>query len=95
MKETHPIETLRDKVQQLIDNNRSLRAELKKLAAERDQVTLQRRQAEEKIQELEKRIRVLETASALAGPDSNTRAARQRVNKLLREIDSCIALMNR
>lgn len=95
MKETNAIETLNEKVQRLIDDNRTLRTELKKLGAERDKTALQRRKAEEKVQELEKRIRVLETAGALAGQGGDTRAARQRVNKLLREIDSCIALMNR
>lgn len=95
MKETHPIETLREKVQQLIDDNRSLRAELGKMIAEREKIARQKRQAEEKILELEKRVRVLETAGALSGQRGNTRAARQRVNKLLREIDRCIALMNR
>ena len=95
MKETHPIETLREKVQQLIDDNRSLRAELGKMIAERKKIARQKRQAEEKILELEKRVRVLETAGALSGQGGNTRAARQRVNKLLREIDRCIALMNR
>lgn len=95
MKETNPIETLRDKVQRLIDDNRSLRAELGKLTAEREKITRQKRQAEEKVLELEKRVRVLETAGALSGQAGDTRAARQRVNKLLREIDRCIALMNR
>ncbi len=95
MKETNPIETLREKVQRLIDDNRSLRLEFGKVVAERDKIARQKRKAEEKILELEKRIRVLDTANALSGPRSDTRAARQRVNKLLREIDRCIALMNR
>ncbi len=95
MKETNPIDTLRDKVQQLIDDNRSLRAELRKMTDDREKITRQKRQAEEKILELEKRMRVLETAGALSGQEGNNRAARQRVNKLLREIDRCIALMNR
>lgn len=95
MKETNPIDTLREKVQRLIDDNRSLRAELGKVTAEREKIARQKRKTEEKNMELEKRVRVLETANALSGSRSDTRAARQRVNKLLREIDSCIALMNR
>ena len=74
------IASLKEKVGKLLADNRMLRAELKKLVAERDRTALQKRNAEEKILALEKQVH---------------RAARLRVNRLIREIDNCIALMNR
>ena len=48
-----------------------------------------------KIAELEKRIGVLEISGGMTGAGRNTKLARQRVNLLMREIDRCIALMNK
>ena len=77
------IASLKEKVGKLLADNRMLRAELKKLVAERDRTALQ------------KRVQTLETARAFAGSKADNRAARLRVNRLIREIDNCIALMNR
>ena len=85
------IATLKGQVGKLLDDNRMLRAELK----ERERIALQKREAEEKILALEKRVRTLETARAFAGSKADNKAARLRVNRLIREIDNCIALMNR
>lgn len=89
------IETLRGQVGKLIGDNRRLREELSKVSAERDRATVKRREAENRIILLEKRIVTLETAGGLGGTRADNRAARLRVNKLLREIDRCIAMMNR
>ena len=89
------IATLKGQVGKLLDDNRMLRTELRKLVAERERIALQKREAEEKILALEKRVRTLETARAIAGSKADNRAARLRVNRLIREIDNCIALMNR
>ena len=48
-----------------------------------------------KLLALEKQVQTLETARAFAGSKADNRAARLRVNRLIREIDNCIALMNR
>ena len=85
------IASLKEKVGKLLADNRMLRAELKKLVAERDRTALQKRNAEEQILALQ----TLETARAFAGSKADNRAARLRVNRLIREIDNCIALMNR
>lgn len=89
------IDSLARKVAGLIDDNRRLRGELGRLTGENDRTVRQRREAEEKIRLLEKRIKTLETAGSFVGNRDDNRAARLRVNKLLREIDRCIALMNR
>ena len=89
------IATLKGQVGKLLDDNQMLRAEHKKLVPERERIALQKREAEEKILALEKRVRTRETARAFAGSKADNKAARLRVNRLIREIDNCIALMNR
>lgn len=94
MKENQAVEILREKVGRLIDDNRTLRTGIRKLAAEREKAVEQKRRAEERILELERRLRTLETAEAFTGQAGDTRVARQRISKLLRDIDRCIALLN-
>lgn len=89
------VESLGRKVTKILDENRKLKAEARKLVAERDKLFRQKREAEQQIQLLEKRIKTLETAGGFLGNRTDRRTARQRVNKLLREIDGCIALMNK
>lgn len=95
MSETAKIAGLRSKVEGIIADNRKLRDAVAKLTTERDKVKGQKREAEEKIALLEKRVHVLEMAESFAGNGVDNRVAKLRINKLLREIDQCIALMNR
>ena len=58
-------------------------------------LVLEKRAAETEIRQLGRRIETLETAAGLMGNRGDSRIARLRVNKLLREIDKCLALMNK
>lgn len=89
------IQNLRKKVDLIIADNERLRSELSKLRGEKERLSIKNRGAEEKIIQLEKRINTLETAGGLLGTKADNRAARLRINRLLREIDGCIAMMNR
>lgn len=89
------IEALARKVDRLIADNRMLRDELKKSIAAKEKTEKQRRLAEQNIMELEKRVKVLETTGSFIGTREDNRAARLRVNKLIKEIDNCIALINK
>ena len=88
------IDSLKKKVSRIIEDNRRLR-EVRELTAERDTVILEKRAAETEIRQLGRRIETLETAAGLMGNRGDSRIARLRVNKLLREIDKCLALMNK
>mgnify|MGYP001835534567 CR=1 FL=1 len=88
------IDSLKKKVSRIIEDNRRLRSEVRELTAERDTVILEKRAAETEIRQLGRRIETLETAG-LMGNRGDSRIARLRVNKLLREIDKCLALMNK
>ena len=95
MADSTVIQSLKEKVGAIIADNQRLRSEISKLKSEKERLSLKNRNAEEKILGLEKRINTLETAGGLLGTKADNRAARLRINRLLREIDSCIAMMNR
>jgi len=89
------IESLKKKVGAIIADNERLRSEVVKLKGEKERLAVKNRGAEERIILLEKRINTLETAAGVIGNKADNRAARLRINRLLREIDGCIAMLNR
>lgn len=46
-------------------------------------------------EELERKIEVLNMAKSMSSPGGETHDARIKINRLVREIDSCIALLNK
>ena len=72
----------------LKDENQDLRkseGELKGILQER----------ENKIKELEIKYERVKLSGALLGDSGNAGEARKRINELVREIDRCVALLNR
>ena len=88
-------DSLKKKVSRMMEDYRRLGSKVRELTAERDTVILEKRAAETEIRQLGRRIETLETAAGLMGNRGDSRIARLRVNKLLREIDKCLALMNK
>lgn len=89
------IEALAEKVGRLIEENERLVKENAVLSEKRDRLTVENRELKEKIAGLEKRIGVLELGNGLIGNSVDRKRAQARINQLMREIDRCIALMNR
>lgn len=95
MTKTAVIESVKGKVDRLIAENRNLRGELDKAIGQRDKLKVQNRDLEQQIARLDKRIEVLELRESMAGGSADTKVARARVNRLMREVDKCIALLNK
>ncbi len=89
------IDRLRTRVAAIVAAMGRLKDDLEKRTAERDKLLAGREESERKIAALEQRIRVLELAEGMGGISGGSRAARERVNRLLREVDRCLELMNR
>ena len=89
------IENLARKIERIISMNSRLRKERLSLERECSRLLEKCNVQEEKIAELERRLRVLETARSMQDVSGGARTAKLRINRLLREIDNCIALMNR
>ena len=88
------VESLAGKVGRLMEENDRLFAENRELALRRERLAAENRELKQTVAELERRIGVLELKEGLTG-GTDSRRAQARINRLMREIDRCIALMNR
>ncbi len=89
------IARLRTRVKGIAADRMRLEHTLHRTETERDRLRDEKAELERRVAELERRVRVLELSSGISEVSGGYRPARERVNKLLREIDRCIALMNR
>ncbi len=92
----HPVvASLTEKVGRLIEQNVRLERECADLIEQRDKVKNENRRLQEEMQQMEHRLSLLELGNGMSGNDKEVKRARQQINRLVREIDRCIALMNK
>ena len=65
------------------------------LTAQRDSLKAENRTLQERIRELDGELSRMQLTEGLAGGSRNRDKARARVNRLMREVDKCIALLGR
>ncbi|MDR1221922.1 MAG: hypothetical protein LBL07_03465 [Tannerella sp.] len=93
-KETNLLAVFEDRIYELIrlcDEKKRHIEELEKSLKEKDEIIWQNRQTMEALQT---KYTNLHTARRLAENETEFQNARKRVNKLVREVDTCIALLN-
>lgn len=92
----HPVvASLTEKVGRLIEQNIRLERECAELIEQRDKAKSENRRLKEEMQAMEHRLSLLEMGSGMSGNDEEVKRARQQINRLVREIDRCIAMMNK
>lgn len=89
------VETIKRKVEKLIEENRDLSQQKNQLLAEKDKITKENSALKQKITSLEHKNEALILANGLSGDINERKNAQSKVKKILREIDNCIALINR
>ena len=88
------IESINDKVGKLVVLNRHLGEQCDKLGRRNEKLALENAQQQTTIAELERRIAVLELGEGFSVGGDSRKKAQARVNRLMREVDKCIALLN-
>lgn len=88
------IEEIKRKIAQLIEQNSSLKADNALYEAERRRFLDENKEQLQKIALLEQKIKTLELTGGLIAAAGSAKLAKGKVNKILREIDACIALMS-
>ena len=81
------ITTLESRVKQLLDDHKRLSGVVRELSAENARLKGEKRTT------LRTDLQRKELAEGLAGESRNRDKARARVNRLMREVDKCIALL--
>lgn len=87
------IDKLKERIQQLIAAYESERAERIRLESELDRSESQNAEYQKQITELERTIDNLKLADAFKAGNADNTEARKKIDKLIKEIDKCITLM--
>lgn len=89
------IENIRRKVERLMDDNRNMSASYRKACTQRDKFKEENRQLKERMADMQRRINALELAESFQGGGSDKKIAKAHINRLMREVDRCIALLGK
>lgn len=87
------LETIKQKIQQLIAAYEAEKAERTRLQTDLAQALKQNASYREQITELERQIDNLKLAEAFKAGGAGSPEAKKKINSLMKEIDRCIALM--
>ena len=94
MAEKSVITNIENRIRQLMDDHKRLSDQCAELTAQRDSLKAENRTLQERIRELDGELSRMQLTEGLAG-SRNRDKARARVNRLMREVDKCIALLGR
>lgn len=89
------INNFESRVRQLMDDHRRLSELCAQLTAQRESLRAENRTLQEHVRELDAELSRMQLTEGLAGESRNRDKARARVNRLMREVDKCIALLGR
>lgn len=86
-------ERLKESIQQLISAYETEREERKRLQVELEKSEIQNRTYKKQITELERELDNLKLADAFKAGGNDTTEAKKKIDRLIKEIDRCITLM--
>ena len=89
------IERLHNKLESLVANYHHLKEELNASNQKVDVLSKQLDEQNQTIKQLNEKNKVLKLSSSIQGEQGDNKAAKQKINELVREIDKCIALLNK
>ena len=91
MAEKSVITNIENRIRQLMDDHKRLSDQCAELTAQRDSLKAENRTLQERIRELDGELSRMQLTEGSRNRDK----ARARVNRLMREVDKCIALLGR
>ena len=93
MAEKGVIMNISAQVERLIGSHSALAKACSELTAERDSLRDENRMLKLQIRELQQQLSRMQLSDGLSGGNADKERARARINRLLREVDRCIALL--
>jgi predicted nucleic acid-binding Zn-ribbon protein len=93
-KDQHLIDELKSNIRRLINSVESSKNEIEAIMNEKRELESNLVANKREFEELKKKYDNLKVAKAMAEGDPENQAARQKITKLIREVDKCIALLN-
>jgi predicted nucleic acid-binding Zn-ribbon protein len=89
------LKLLNRKIDELVNSYHNLKQEFKNLKSEKEALKAAILDRETEIKELEKKYERVKLFGALLGDGENAIEAKKKITELVREIDNCIALLDR
>ena len=90
------VENIEKKVSKLIQLYQSVQKEKEEILTDNNQLILDLSEKDKTIKSLEEKIKLLRiTKSVSTQDDERNKESRQKINEYVREIDKCIALLNK
>jgi predicted nucleic acid-binding Zn-ribbon protein len=86
---------LNRKLDELLDRHNRLKYEVAELKNGNDILKGKLLERDEKLKELEIKYERVKLSGALLGEGENAKEAKRKITELVREIDKCVALLNR
>ncbi len=86
---------LNRKLDELLNRYNNLRSELVNLRTINEELKVDLHERDKRINELELKYERVKLSGALLGEGENATEAKRKINELVREIDRCVALLNR
>ena len=86
---------LNRKLDELLDRYNNLRSEVTNLKNGNEVLKVMLQEREQKMKELEIKYERVRLSGALLGEGENAFEAKKKITELVREIDRCVALLNR
>jgi chromosome segregation ATPase len=86
---------LNRRIDELVNNFNSLKDENLNLKSRNESLKWMLHEREEEMKDVEKKYDRIKLSGALLGEGENAVEAKRRINELVREIDKCIALLDR
>jgi chromosome segregation ATPase len=86
---------LNKKLEELFERYNNLRTKNVELKNENESIKHSLQERNNKIKELETKYERIKISGALMGESENAIEAKNKINELVREIDRCVALLNR
>jgi predicted nucleic acid-binding Zn-ribbon protein len=89
------LKLLNRKIDELVNSYNNLKHECENLRTEKEALKSSLLDRETEMKELEKRYERVKLSGALLGDGENATEAKKKITELVREIDNCIALLDR
>ena len=89
------LKLLNRKIDELVNSYSNLKHECENLRTEKEALKSSLLDRETEMKELEKKYERVKLSGALLGDGENATEAKKKITELVREIDNCIALLDR
>ena len=89
------IQNIVDKLEKLVKNYKDLQAENSKLQKDNDALKVRLQEKEDSIVSLQDKVQLMNISKSIDTDKDGIKATRLKINEYVREIDKCIALLNK